>query len=340
MVEIITNLTLLAMIIIIAILAVMVVAFLATLSTRNKYKRIEKDLEKNSNKEEQDFRFGVLTIIIEEYKKAAKSNPNEVNTQAIIEKNFHRYYRGLSLGERFIKSSVSIMIILGLLGTFYGLTLSIGELVNFLSKSANADVLNSVGALVDELISSVQGMSVAFITSLFGIAASIIITVTSILFSVEDSRESLLVRIEEYLDNNIALKFTRRQTITDAVNTPDLDLVLGQELNKFADNIELRLKNVFDNLGDQLTAAAVQNSNSVVGLQNSIETFEKSLLTFSENTRDFTEFNHNLRTNIERMDVSFADLVQSLRTSTKDYAKTNETITGLTQSIEKLSNKL
>ncbi len=340
MVEVIANLTWLAIVIIVAILGVMSAAFMATLFTRNKYKRMEKDLERNSKADKEDFRFGVLSIIVEEYKKAAKLNPNEVNTQAVIEKNFHRYYRGLSLAERFIKSSVSIMIILGLLGTFYGLTLSIGELVNFLSQSAATDVLNSVGALVEELISSVQGMSVAFVTSLFGIAASIIITIITVLFNVEDSRESLLVRIEEYLDNKVALKFTTRHAVMDASNPVDLDLVFGQELNKFADNIEQRLKNVFDNLGEKLTAAAVQNHDSVVGLQKSIETFEKSLQTFSENTRDFAEFNHNLRTNIERMDVSFADLVQDLKTSSKVYSKTTESIDALTNSIEKLSTNV
>lgn len=340
MIEIIANLTSLAIVIIVAILGVMVVAFLATLATRGKYRRIERDLEKNSKTDEEDFRFGVLTIIVEEYKKAAKENPNEVNTQAIIEKNFHRYYRGLSLGERFAKSSVSIMIVLGLLGTFYGLTLSIGDLVNFLSESAATDVLNSVGSLVDKLISSVQGMSVAFITSLFGIASSIIITIINVLFSVEDARESLLVRIEEYLDNKIALRFTRRQVVTEGGNVSDFDIDFGLELNKFADNMEQRLKSVFENLGEQLTAAAVQNHDSVVGLQNSVEAFERSLKTFSENTRDFAEFNHNLRTNIERMDVSFADLVQDLRVSMKDYSKTTESIKTLSQSIEKLSNKL
>ncbi len=335
LVEILTSLSVPAKIIIVAILAIMATSFISTLSIRKRYKRIGEDLKNELNIESESFNYEVLNSSLEDYKTAAQSNPNEVNTQAIIEKNFHEYHNGLSLGERFVKSSVSIMIILGLLGTFYGLTLSIGDLVDFLSESASTEVLNSIDALVQKLISSVQGMSVAFITSLFGIASSIIITLINIIISIEDSRESVMVKIEEYLDNNIALKYARVSSGSGQANGMNTDFA-----DKFAEKVEERLKDVFDNLGNQLIAVTSYNQNSSEGLLKSVEKFDKSLQTFSENTRDFTEFNYNLRTNIERMDISFADLVQDLKRSTRDFAKSHETIKELSENIDKLANKL
>ncbi len=340
MFEILRELTLLGKVIIVTILSIMSIAFIATLLIRKKYKKIEKDLDKQLKNESEEFCYNVLNSSLKDYKAAAELNPNEVNTQAIIEKNFYKFHKGLSLGERFSKSSVSIMIILGLLGTFYGLTLSIGDLVDFLSESASAEVLNSIEALVHELISSVQGMSVAFITSLFGIAASIVITIINILFNIDDTKESVMVKIEEYLDNSVALRFAKRGSITNVSNSADLEVAIGQELNSFSDSMEQKLKYVFDNLSVQLIAAAADNQNTVEGLHKSILQFEQSLNTFSENTRDFTEFNYNLRTNIERMDVSFSDLVQDLKSSTRDFAKGYEAMKELTKSIDRLSQKL
>lgn len=335
MFEILTGLTNFAKIIILIILVVMATSFIATIIIRKKYRKIGKELDNDLNIENGEFGFDVINASLEDYKRVAKLNPNEVNTQAIIEKNFHKYHRGLSLGERFIKNSTSIMIVLGLLGTFYGLTLSIKELVEFLSASASTEVINSIDKLVKELISSVQGMSVAFITSLFGISSSIVITIVNILFNVQDDRDAVMVKMEEYLDNNIALKYAK-----EIENSRSDRNSQGDIADKLVEQMEKRLQHVFDNLGNQLISATTYNQNSAEMLQQSIDKFDKSLQTFSDNTRDFTEFNHNLRTNIERMDVSFADLVQDLRGSTKDFSNSNQTIKDLTKAIDKLENKL
>jgi hypothetical protein len=49
-----------------------------------------------------------------------------------------------------------------------------------------------------------------------------------------------------------------------------------------------------------------------------ISMFAASLETFSDNTRDLTEFNHHLKTNIERMNVSFADFTDTLKDTTEN----------------------
>ena len=41
--------------------------------------------------------------------------------------------------------------------------------------------------------------------------------------------------------------------------------------------------------------------------------FEGALTTFSASTRDFREFNHHLKDNIQRMSLSFGDLSETLK---------------------------
>ena len=60
----------------------------------------------------------------------AARRSGERNTQAIIEENFQAELGSLLLAERFVRAATGLVIILGLLGTFYGLTLSIGKLVH------------------------------------------------------------------------------------------------------------------------------------------------------------------------------------------------------------------
>jgi hypothetical protein len=47
-------------------------------------------------------------------------------------------------------------------------------------------------------------------------------------------------------------------------------------------------------------------------LEATIMKFEEALAVFNNNTRDFGEFNYNLKGNIERMDVGFLNLRECL----------------------------
>ncbi len=307
MVAVFSKLNLLAVIIIFAIICIFFIAIVSSILIRRKYQKMGQALESGMDRETGRFEYEVLTTIVNDYKDAAKKSVNEINTQAIIENNFNNKLNKMYLGERFIKNAVSLMIILGLLGTFYGLTLSIGKLVELLG-SANAEILGSMDSIVKGLIDSVKGMSVAFVTSLCGIACSIILTVLNIVNNIEEIRESVMVKIEEYLDNKVAPEFKRNDLDKYAMITNNLRATF----EKFGGNIEGSLKYVFESSGEDLAAATKEIQNSSLSLLRTVQLFDESLKRFGQNARDFSEFNHDLRTNIQRMNISFSDFLEGM----------------------------
>lgn len=314
----------LALVIIAAILGILAFAFIATVSVKRKYRNLAKDLGVNKSFDNPKFEHDVLNHIVEEFREAASKNPDSVNTQAIIERNFNEELKKLQLGERFVKKSVSLMIILGLLGTFYGLTLSIGKLVELLTINGGGEALDSVDSIVDGLINSVRGMSVAFVTSLFGIVSSVIITVTNVFYSIEDARTELMVEIEEYLDNRLGRVLIKR---------PETAMVQAGErmqtaIDGFGEKIEKSFRELASEVGYRILTATDGIGKSSDALYAAVDKFEKSLSDFSDNTRDFSEFNYHLKNNIQRMSLSFSDFSDDMKKSTEDLKSTVETFNG------------
>lgn len=295
------------------ILTLLVVAFIVTLRVKKRYSELLEDLENPTNKDNERFKNHVLNAIVSDYKKAAQNVFTQVNTQVIIEKNFNKDLKGFYTAERFAKSAVSLMIILGLLGTFYGLTLSIGKLVQLLSNGDAVTAFEGVDSIVSGLINSVEGMSVAFVTSLFGIASSIILTILNIVINIEETREYLMVEIEEYLDNYILFKFKKSEEYMEMSGSQNLE----KSIEKFGSNMESNIGKLVSTLDTRMLASTKSIETSSEALRNSVEQFEKSINTFNDNTRDFKEFNHHLRNNVDRMNVSFADLTENLEKTVK-----------------------
>ena len=307
---IISQLNPLALVIILFILVIFFSAIVISVTIRSKYHQLGDQLNQIKDKRQGH---PVLQNVLLSYQTAAKGNHHQVNTQAIIERHFNHDFRSLNLGERYVKSAVSLMIILGLLGTFYGLTLSIGNLVELLSAGQHTEMLTSMDSIIGGLINSVRGMSVAFITSLFGIACAIILTLLSIFNNIEAAREKLFVDLEEYLDNVVALEISQELDSEYEI----LNKALKTTLDDFAANMERSLTFVVESFQGPLTAATAEIGNASDQLLKSISLFDRSLSNFRENTRDFAEFNHHLRTNIDRMNVGFADLTEVLKESSR-----------------------
>ncbi|AOT69672.1 MotA/TolQ/ExbB proton channel family protein [Geosporobacter ferrireducens] len=322
----------LAILIILSILIIFFMALFGSIVIRKKYIAMGNDVSNTGNRARGVFEHNIFNAIIEDYNTAMHGSFRDINTQAIIERNFNSEFKQLNLGERFIKNAVSLMIILGLLGTFYGLTLSIGKLVELLSSSGSSEVLGSMDTIVAGLIDSVKGMSVAFITSLFGIACSVLLTILNILFNVEEAREAVMVQIEEYLDNNVAFVLTKKEKEQDYERQKN---VWKDSFESIGSTLEKNLQYVAETMGNQFVAAAHSMTTTSNQLSKSIEQFDQSVQKFNENTRDFSEFNHHLRTNIDRMNVGFADLTESLNHHKASIREINERIDALTFSRKK-----
>jgi hypothetical protein len=297
--------------IIVLTFVVFVISFIINLVIRSRYIAIQRDLDDRHSRRTGLFRNDLLNKIVEEYKNTAMGNYSDVNTQAIIEKCFNQKLGGLLLGERFVKHTVSILITLGLLGTFLGLTLSVSQLVKLLDYTKG--LIDNFASLIDGLLYAVSGMAVAFITSLVGIGCSILLTIIFIIVNAEEARETLMVNIEEYLDNTVSVVIAKDKETEYTM----LNRILRQTFLEFGERIEKTLKETVEAYGEKLTHVVLDVELSSKTLESTVDKFDRSLKTFAENIRDFSEFNINLRNNIERMDVNFIKVTEALKEASK-----------------------
>jgi hypothetical protein len=266
-----------------AIVALVVVALLVTAYIRGRYALLSGDVRRNVGQLPPQFRSETLNHIAREVQQAAAQHGGDINTQAIIEHNIQSDLGVLLTGERFVKAATGLTIILGLLGTFTGLTMSIGKLATLVSGSS-AGVADVTEALTRGLTQALSGMSLAFATSLFGIASAIVMTLASVFFSVADRRTAFTVQLEDYLDN--VLLAAHRQGTGGGV------MVAG---------------------GGALDPLVARFGQSVAALEAAIGQFHGALNTFSGTTRDFREFNLHLKDNVQRMSLAFGDLSETLK---------------------------
>ncbi len=111
------------------------------------------------------------------------------------------------LAERFVRAATGLVIILGLLGTFYGLTLSIGRIVHLVSADVGkSDVANAV---TSGLTHALSGMAVAFSNSLVGISSAVILTILNVVSNAPEARTRVMLQLE-----------TRIDRLTPALDTP------------------------------------------------------------------------------------------------------------------------
>jgi hypothetical protein len=261
---------------------------------RGRYASIERDLLAN-RRPNPVFDSAVLNAVVRDTNAALRRHSGEINTQAIIDHAFQTELRGLLTCERFVRASTGLMIILGLVGTFYGLTLSIGKLVALISGdlSATSEITESLTRGLSEALS---GMSVAFSTSLVGIFSAIVMTLLGVFANVTDRRNSVAVQIEAYLDNVLIQAIRNELSPAPVVANAGAGGGMGGGVSSEA-----------------LSQAVAGFGQTVARLEGVVGSFEAALTSFSTNTRDFQEFNLHLKDNITRMSLSFGDLSDALK---------------------------
>jgi hypothetical protein len=279
-----------------AIVVLLVLGFVITFVARARYSSLARELRRAHDG---DLRSPVLAGIVRDTLEALERGATEVNTQAIIEHNFQQRLSGMLIGERFVKATTGLLIILGLVGTFYGLTLSIGKLVNLVSADAGGGADIAAG-LTQGLTQALSGMSVAFTCSLFGIMAAILMTLLGVFMNVADMRVALMVEIETFLDTQLL-----RVQGGAAVDR-------GAALPRGAANVAGALQQMERGL-----SASVSQLHAAVGQ------FEAALSAFSTTTRDFREFNLHLKDNVQRLSLSFADLSNALSAHMAELSRNN-----------------
>jgi len=275
-------------IIIAATVASLLFGIAANFYLRARYANIGRDLLQTAHPRG-PFSHDVLNRIVREATEA-RTRSFDVNVQAIVDDCFQSELRPLLFAERFVRSSTGLVIILGLLGTFYGLTSSIGQLVGLVS--GDVDVGTDVNQSVTQgLTHALSGMSVAFSNSLIGIFAAVVLTILGVFSNVTDHRTAIMVQIENHIDR-----------------------LLARELHG-PDETTIPLPGAAATARPDALAHVVEDfSQSVLRLENAVADFDAALQRFATNTRDFGEFNLHLKDNVQRMSLSFGDFSEALKT--------------------------
>lgn len=268
------------LIIIIAIVVVLIASVSVNLVIRARYTSLARDID-DHKRADLPLSHRVLNRVLEDAREAKRQGGPDASPQTIIEHHFQQDLGPLLLGERFVRASVGLSIILGLVGTFYGLTLSIGQLVSLVSGDASS-VVNVTDAVTSGLAQSLSGMAVAFSTSLFGIAAAIVLTLFNIFSNLTDRRTAVMVSLEAHLDRLLA---------GEAWAGPAAP---GGEAARLEHMVQSFV-------------------HGVAALQHSVAQFDASLQGFAATTRDFHEFNLHLKDNVQRMSLTFGDLSETVR---------------------------
>ncbi|WP_294345219.1 hypothetical protein [uncultured Clostridium sp.] len=124
-----------------------------------------------------------------------KNGIRNINTEALIDEKIPTRVCNM---ENYMKYIISTVIVLGLLGTFMGLTGSIGSIHKVI------DNIITEGGNIDEFLSGISiplsSMSTAFFTSITGILSSILLRAIAIATYIP-SREKYYTIMENYLDN-------------------------------------------------------------------------------------------------------------------------------------------
>lgn len=188
------------------IVMVLFVAIVINMGVTAKYKKILKELKEINLSGIEAYKTKFLNNIVSYYKEVYSKLGKGVNTQAIIESEFYNNNRDLLNSEKFLNNVNSIMLVLGISGTFYNLI----EIAKSMAKlfETNAPSLESVLGDMSIIFSN---LSIAFMTTFAGILASLLYLCVSSFNNTEVMRNSLLARLEDYLDNLLCNTMMQKQ---------------------------------------------------------------------------------------------------------------------------------
>ncbi len=306
------NLPLSGVIVIGIILVLFLVAVIMLFSTCGQYRKLQKQIASGRAP-----RGGFADLMADDFARTYREYGINTNTPAIITNAIAGRLHGLLLKERFINNAVSMFVTLGLFGTFLGLAHSVSSLTELITMSGTEEWLNILNSVGGGLVSSLSGMGVAFYTSLVGVACAILFTFLKTIWNPQEQRERLSTMAELWLDHLIAPKLE-----TDYATSDESKLMqLKAELQQHASAVEKSLNQCTSEMKRILGESTKSLGDMIEYSKEPIGAFYETVRVFNENVRDFSEFNYDLRGNIERMDVTFRDLASTVKEANRNLSK-------------------
>lgn len=168
-------------------------------------------------------------------------------------------------GKDISKYLINLAVFLGLIGTFYGLLLTIGSVSNVIDGLSieQQDFGLFFNTLRDGLKSPLSGMTIAFSSSLFGLVVSLILGLYDIII------RGVKQNYYEFCENQIRLYY--RSSSKLKVDSSNLTQVLNSKLDELVNGINKindNLNNSSTELKDEIITELKTVSKSIKNLEN------------------------------------------------------------------------
>ncbi len=187
---------------------------------------------------------------------------------------------------KMVQMTVSIFILIGVLGTFIGLTISLGS-------------INATGAqLVENIAAVLSGIDVAFYTSIAGMGLSLIMTVLIKIFNTEYMLTDIMLKVESNLDGDEQEGISRLIEVSETINHSIQHL---QETNQESLN---GIENSFSGF-QEYTSGLQQSAKDLAkfneGLSSNLQEFQELFHHMKEVTDGFGESTKKLNANFDSL---------------------------------------
>ncbi|MFD2132785.1 MotA/TolQ/ExbB proton channel family protein [Pseudogracilibacillus auburnensis] len=187
---------------------------------------------------------------------------------------------------KLVQMTISVFILLGVLGTFIGLTISLG--------SINA----SSEQLVENVAGVLSGIDVAFYTSIIGMGFSLIMTVLVRIFNTEYMLTDLMLRLESHLEGEEQHGMNRMIGVSEKIHEGIIHL---QQTNEGIVDAFHGFKDYTSGLQQSAKDLAAFND----GLSENLETFQELFQQMKVITDGFSEGTTQLNKNFASLFTYF-----------------------------------
>lgn len=212
---------------------------------------------------------------------------------------------------KMIQMTVSIFILIGILGTFIGLTMSLGN-------------INSGGnQLVEDVASVLSGIDVAFYTSIAGMGFSLIMTVMIKALNTEFLLTDIMLKVETNLTENEPNGMSRLIEVSETINN---SILMLQETNQ--QSLQ-SIESSFDGFKDYtsgLQQAAKDLATFNEGLSTNLDDFQLLFTSMHKVTNGFDDTAKKLNKNFDQLFSYFKKMDQRNEQMARTFEHTHKKI--------------
>ncbi|MBU8907646.1 MotA/TolQ/ExbB proton channel family protein [Desertibacillus haloalkaliphilus] len=225
---------------------------------------------------------------------------------------------------KMVQMTVSVFILVGVLGTFIGLAMSLGSI------NATGDQLVENVALV------LAGIDVAFYTSITGMGLSLLMTVITKVANTEYMLTDIMLKTESHLEENEQDGMARLITVSETINASIVEL---RETNQES------LQNIVQSFDGfkEYTAGLQQSAKDLAkfndGLTENLKDFTVIFNRMKEVTNGFDQGVKKLNKNFEQLFAYFYNMDQRNERMASAFTETYRKIDELTTSQKETMNQ-